>query len=492
MPLTDFINHPHALMIAPAGHGKTHAIAQCVKESQSSGRFLILTHTHAGIASLKEKFTQMQVPTQKYHVETICGFVQRYVLGLEGNHDLPPEGDKLYFSKILERGVKLFNIQSVLHIVKLTYAGLYVDEYQDCTKDQHWIISAIAKILPTHLFGDPLQGIFDFSHSPVDFEKDLVDWERFDMLKHPYRWDKSNPQLGESIKQIREHLLRKETFQLPINDSGISVVPIVPIKTYGQLPELVKAIRNEHTDSLLVIEPESFDNGGVPYGNINARARNLSYFDFSHQFQLLEAIDENLYYHLAKSTDELLKKVNNTKLRLSIETCLYGWLSECKFKKGDIDKWVTKQHVISKRGTDQVKSNELKSLYADFKERKDENSLFAILQFFHNNKCRSTRPEVFSTLYHCFQRSGTCEKTFVERMQLNRNVIRRAGRKIYGKCYGTTLLTKGLEFDVVIINNAHLIKDAKNFYVAISRACKKLIVLTASNTFSFEDNSMII
>lgn len=486
MLLTDFINHPHALMIAPAGHGKTYAIAQCVKESQEKGRYLVLTHTHAGIASLKEKLTKMQVPTQKYHVETICGFVQRYVLGLEGNYDLPQEGDKSYFLKILERGVKLFNFQSVLHIVQLTYVGLYVDEYQDCSKYQHQIISAIAKILPTHLFGDPLQGIFDFNHSPmVDFEEDLAGWERFDNLTHPYRWDKSNPQLGESIKQIREQLLRKDMFQLP-NGAGISVVPISPTKSYGVQKELVTAIKKEQTNSLLVIEPESFNRGEAPNGNVDDRKRKLSRFDFSHQFQLIEAIDEKLYYRLAESTDDLLKKVNNTNLCLSIETCLYSWLSDCQFKKGDIDNWVTKQNVKTKRGTDRVKSDELKSLYAVFKDKKDENSLFAILQFFLNNKCRSTRPEVFSTLYHCFQRSGVSEKSFVERMKLNRNMTRREGRKVYGKCYGTTLLTKGLEFDVVIINNAHLINDEKNFYVAISRACKKLIVLTTSNNFHFD------
>lgn len=60
----------------------------------------------------------------------------------------------------------------------------------------------------------------------------------------------------------------------------------------------------------------------------------------------------------------------------------------------------------------------------------------------------------------------------------HKNNIRHAGRKIKGRCIGTTLLTKGLEFDNVIIVDAHLFTDKKNFYVAISRACKSLIILT--------------
>ena len=59
-----------------------------------------------------------------------------------------------------------------------------------------------------------------------------------------------------------------------------------------------------------------------------------------------------------------------------------------------------------------------------------------------------------------------------------KNIIRHTGRKIKGRCIGTTLLTKGLEFDTVIIVDAHLFTDKKNFYVAISRACKNLVILT--------------
>ena len=70
-------------------------------------------------------------------------------------------------------------------------------------------------------------------------------------------------------------------------------------------------------------------------------------------------------------------------------------------------------------------------------------------------------------------------------MVLQKNKIRQVGRKVCGRCLGTTLLTKGLEFDVVIIFDAHLF-DKKNFYVAISRACKKLVVFSRTEKLHFD------
>lgn len=62
-----------------------------------------------------------------------------------------------------------------------------------------------------------------------------------------------------------------------------------------------------------------------------------------------------------------------------------------------------------------------------------------------------------------------------------KNRERRMGRKADIANIGTTLLTKGLEYDVVVIANAEEIKDRSNFYVAISRACKQLHILSSKD-----------
>ena len=65
-----------------------------------------------------------------------------------------------------------------------------------------------------------------------------------------------------------------------------------------------------------------------------------------------------------------------------------------------------------------------------------------------------------------------------EAMKRNRDIIRREGRNIIGKCIGTTLLTKGLEFDSVIVLNAHKFNNPKHLYVALTRACKRLTIIS--------------
>ena len=55
------------------------------------------------------------------------------------------------------------------------------------------------------------------------------------------------------------------------------------------------------------------------------------------------------------------------------------------------------------------------------------------------------------------------------------------GRKIEGSCIGTTLLTKGLEADtVILIKPSALFKDInglKHLYVALTRAINKIILI---------------
>jgi DNA helicase-2/ATP-dependent DNA helicase PcrA len=75
--------------------------------------------------------------------------------------------------------------------------------------------------------------------------------------------------------------------------------------------------------------------------------------------------------------------------------------------------------------------------------------------------------------------SATSKKnTVFDDMKETRNIIRRTGRKVHAKCLGTTLLTKGLEFDIVVILDANKYDHPKHLYVAISRCCKRLIIFS--------------
>ena len=202
MDYAKFVSKPKSMIVAPAGYGKTHAIAICLKHTK--GRQLILTHTHAGVASLKEKIVQQGINNKHYHVETITGFAQKYVNAFYCGKDIPEQEDNTYFPFILEQAKGILKINSIKDVIKVSYNGLFVDEYQDCIIGQHNFINTISEILPTRILGDSLQGIFDFhGDSLVDFDEDLNDFEKLPDLTEPWRWEKNNPGLGECLKKIR-------------------------------------------------------------------------------------------------------------------------------------------------------------------------------------------------------------------------------------------------------------------------------------------------
>ena len=70
-------------LIGPAGSGKTESIACALQNSD--GRQLVLTHTHAGVRSLRKKFNKFKIPQSKYVLETIHGFFLKYAASYPTN-----------------------------------------------------------------------------------------------------------------------------------------------------------------------------------------------------------------------------------------------------------------------------------------------------------------------------------------------------------------------------------------------------------------------
>jgi len=95
-----------------------------------------------------------------------------------------------------------------------------------------------------------------------------------------------------------------------------------------------------------------------------------------------------------------------------------------------------------------------------------------------------TRLELFYDLCKALEQAEHKGISVYEAMKEIRNIKRRMGRKVNGRCIGTTLLTKGLEFDTVAVLDAHNFKCPKNFYVAITRACRRLIIFTNNKILS--------
>jgi DNA helicase-2/ATP-dependent DNA helicase PcrA len=467
--LDKFLEHPKSLLIAPAGFGKTHTITECLlKLPLDSKKQLILTHTHAGVTSIKEKLKKLNV-IYNHEVETISSFIQRYVLAYNHNKKIPSiEDSKNYYIFLNDSALRLFKSIIISDVIKATYSGLFVDEYQDCTKKQHEIIKILAELIPTRILGDFLQGIFEFNEPTVDLtstsEMDGFVQNSFE-LTQPQRWlNGNNITLGNELKSIREKLIEKKEIDLRLYKS-IELYNYPPLDLHTprtKYNELIWKLLNS-SSSLLVIHSNT--NSVEPRKKITQK--------FNNSLTLIESIDDKLFYKVAKLIDELNKSNVEIKLRD---------ISLLLFNKTEVNNWFNDKGFKRKVKPEEKRTiHKLKDQLLDFKKNIKE----VLITISTLPKFKCYRPEILYSVLKAIEIAYIENIDCYNSMINHRNKIRRFGRKIEGKCIGTTLLTKGLEFDTVLILDAHNFKCPKHFYVAITRACNKLVIVTEKNTLIF-------
>ena len=196
-------------LIAAAGCGKTEQIAQATAISDC--KRLILTHTHAGVDAIHSRLQKLKVPATKFHLSTIAGWCLQFCRSYpkRSGFDNTVPLAQINWDAVYQACFCLLNSGAVDGIIRASYGGVFVDEYQDCTIRQHDVIRLLAEELPCFVFGDPLQGIFDFSGQvSVDWEKDVYAvFPKQATLIQPHRWiNAHNPKLAEWIKYVRTEL----------------------------------------------------------------------------------------------------------------------------------------------------------------------------------------------------------------------------------------------------------------------------------------------
>lgn len=467
----DFISKNKSLLIAPAGYGKTHAIVESLRYAE--GRQLILTHTHAGVASIKNKLQKAAMPSGKFHVETISGYAQKYVLYYYGSKDLPPqEASGFYFPAIVAKATVLFRFPILAKVLRASYSGIFVDEYQDCTSLQHQLVVSLSEILPTRILGDPLQGIFDFGGdgSMVDLEDGAQMGNFHDnkfFLDTPWRWKGQNDLLGDELKSIRVKLEAGETVDLQdykaieFRQVEASEHLYNPQKKYYREVGQLLGLRD-----LLLLHPASH--------NINARKKVIK--GFKAPIRMIEAIDDKDFYEFAKLFDQLSLK--------PVEGVIYSVCMQL-FGRTVVDEWITDKGAKKRRGEDRAKSEDLQKGYGRIGDGNSLVGCCALLRQIDRLPGVSCyRKELFFSLCDALTDAAVSGHSVYEAMLAKRNVVRRVGRRVVGRAIGTTLLTKGLEFDTVAILDAHQFSCRKNLYVALTRACKRLIVFSATPRLS--------
>lgn len=468
--ISNFTSHRKSLLIAPAGYGKTFTISASLKVLCGSGKQLVLTHTHAGIAAIKEKVAKEGIHASSFSVETITSFCQRYVIAFHNENDIPSQ-DKgsVYYSFILEKATVLLARKCVASIVSGSYTGLFVDEYQDCSISQHNFIKVLSDILPTRILGDPLQGIFGFNGNTLVDLNDATQMEGYNEYKfelgEPQRWMRgNNAQLGEDLKTIRQSLLSKS----PINLSSYRAIEnytwpaIDAYKVNSNYSKKIRELLN--LKDVLFIHPIS--------NAVHARLKFAK--TFGGRLHMLEAIDAKELYQLAEIAD----KVNQEEPILIVREMAY-----MLFKQTAINKWFNEKGLKRKNNQSDkdilspvVQYVEQLNIGCSFTSIADLLKLISKLPDF-----KKYRRDLYDSIYWALIEADNENISVKKAMENRRNKLRRVGRKVYGRCIGTTLLTKGLEFDNVVVLNAHEFKCPKHLYVALTRASKKLIVISENS-----------
>ena len=479
MDYLSFVTKEKSFIVAPAGYGKTYAIATCLKYTK--GKQLILTHTHAGVASLKDKIRSQGIVNIKYRVETITSFAQKYVNAFYCGDDIPDQEDsRVYYPFIINKAKVLFKIAPIRDVIKNTYSGFFVDEYQDCNIGQHNLLKELAGILPVRILGDHLQGIFDFNGDElVDFDRDLNDFIKFPDLVEPWRWKDNNPRLGEGLKKIRTLLEQTEIIDLREFEDEIEVLQIEEDEKYIFHSEYNRKIWDLiEEDNLLIIHPDS--------SNLEVRKKFISVFN--NAFVLVEAIDSSDFYKFSKKFDAINSNNIYDQIFNAIPILFNGNTSR--------NKWFNPNGIKEKRS--KKDKDFIEPIGKDINQLKQKISFKLLSKLLKNIKklpdVKCYRQELLWDLCDSLESAEYNCKTVYESMKEKRNRKRRGGRKVNGRCIGTTLLTKGLEFETVVVLDAHSFKCPKNFYVAITRACRKLVIFTNNKILSpyEEDNNSSI
>ena len=469
-----FLSDNKSLIIAPAGYGKTHTIVDCLQAYSGNKKVLILTHTHAGIGSLKTKIQKANIPSYKYELDTISShaleLAETYHLNKD---DFPPEdslGELLEYA--LAVAEKLYCARPIIDVLKSRYDHLSIDEYQDCTMAQHKMIMRMSQSVPTHILGDPMQGIFSFRKSvlvDIDNDEDLSPFrDSTQCLDVPWRWKNAGElKLGMDLDAIRYSLISGEDINLMAYDN-IECVIAAPDDYYKYGSKYSQVIyRESKSSSLLLIHPNSTAK--------SVREKYVSCFGF---ISMIESIDDQDYYSFCQECDKrFADDLINHILAFARNV----------FKKSTVDNWFNEHNNLKnkRKESDRVISDYLGQLLQELKSNKTYVGIAKIIEaIFRLPDNKTTRSIFVKDIISVLNEAYRFNNSALEALKRNRDKCRRVGRKTEGRCIGTTLLTKGMEYDTVVVLNAHEFKNPKHLYVALTRCCKKLVVVSADAILS--------
>jgi len=448
-------------LIAPAGYGKTEEIVKAV--SVSEGKQLILTHTNAGVASLKSRLQKYKVQKSKYSIDTIASWLLKYSASypqMSGLTEIHPTQDG--WNLVYSSAKNLFQYRFIKEVLQKTYSGVFIDEYQDCTKAQHNLIVNLANFLPVKVLGDPLQGIFGFRNDPlINWDEDVTPiFKPLPELVEPWRWKNTNVKLGNWLIELRKFLLDNQKIDL---------------SSYKEIDWFEHSIENE-IDACY----KSFKKIGSVVGiHMWPRDAHDSARRIGGLLQSMEEMECRALMEWSNNFD------SNSGISLAIN--LIDFIFMCMVQEdfyNEIKKTISRNKI-----NDLLLINDHEIGFAFFRivENNDLSSIITILEkILHEKGHKIFRRELMIEMKRAIQ-AYTIENydSILDAAWNIRSRTRSIGRKAPQKTISRTLLIKGLEFDHSIILNANQLQNKQHFYVASTRGSQSLTVLSRDPIIQF-------
>lgn len=446
---SDLFNLGNAAVVAPAGYGKTEIIANIAALGQ---RALVLTHTHAGVHAIRARLKRLGIPQSRFVVDTIAGWSMRYAHAFPGIANPPagvPQGaewDQLY------RGARLaLNVAAVRAVVEASYDRILIDEYQDCNSLQHELATELACIVPTLIFGDPMQGIFEFAGATLSWDSEIQPFfPCAGTLETPYRWKKKNPKLGQWIAETREKLIRGEPIDLAD-----------PRITFRQ-------------------SDDTFDLGAL-FHDIDGKEGSFAAIH----------CNKTICYRLAKAAGggyQAIEEIAASRLRefariWDMATDGTGRLSAIKSLLKDSFSIGAPAAGVDVDPADASLEDALQEIEPALNIGNGAEAAAQILALTRkHSRWKLFRSELWRDAERAATEFAAGRADSMEQASTNvRQRVSISGRKLPKRTVSTPLLLKGLEFDHVVIPDAshfttQRYAQAKLFYVAISRATTSLTI----------------
>lgn len=465
-PDPDLLAIRRGLVVAPAGCGKTHAIVSALQRHQARKPILVLTHTNAGVAALRRRLRVRNVPSSAYRLTTLDGWAMRLVGTFPKSSGVPESevSRKPDYPRIREKAGRLIASGHIARILRASYERMIIDEYQDCSIRQHRMVTSAASFLPTIALGDPLQAIFAFGQRDL-----LPDWTedvcRFfplcGELREPWRWrNAGNEALGIWLAAVRESLLKGQAIDLSSKPDCVDWVRLWGRSTDHAIRINAARCPKRKSDQTALVIGDSESKGSrhqiaksvpgvttVEPVDLKPLIEFAARLESEHGQELLAALEFG---------SRVMTKVRKAELLKRLDVLKSG-----RFRKGPDG---------VEEAARRLREAPAPSVVADLLEA-----------YVRCRGSRVYRPGIFWPSIRALRmsRPGPNGLSCVEAAIKVREERRGLGRRLPKHGIGSTLLLKGLEADHAVVLNAHNL-DAKNLYVALTRASRTVTVCSPS------------